>query len=361
LIEVGKDHFSNNRFYEAERCFREEGGDQGNLWLGTLFEWTGDYEKAYEHALLGADNDHRACILARIVKHHGDWREAERACLKFLDGDHGVDVRFELARLYDKVGEFAKAWEHICIANASQTPMRINVSKALTGKWGWDKPSTSTEAPIFVLGMPRSGTTLLDRLLSTHPDVTSLGEYPATGALLKENPDHTDSMGDLDAQAKDWFEGLSGRVVDKTPYNFLRVPFLFGMFPGAKIIHLTRDWRDVMISNWFHYYTTEEYAWSYSLEEIKYVIRAKDCLMASWDGKIMDVPYEGLVTDPRFWMREIQEYCGLKEDWEFLDHRKEAKQLHTYSYEEVRKPISRASVGKWRNYQEFAPEVFRCR
>jgi len=364
LIEVGKDHFASNRFYEAENVFREaekKGNRRGTLWLGTLYEWKGEYEKAYDHCLRGPDSDHRAALLCRITKHHGDWREAERAALGQLDSKHGNEVRFELARLYDAHRVYDKAWRHITVANSREKASQPKFQHILSGKWEAGKPSQSQESPIFVLGLPRTGTTMVERMLATHPDTTPVGEFERTGNMLKAIPQFWDNMGDLDHAAKVWHTGLERRVLDKMPFNFTRVAFIRGMFPQAKIVHMTRNWRDVLVSLFFRNFElkTDDYAWAYSLDTIKHMIRAHNAVMTMWSGPVLNIPYEGMVQDPGFWVPVMQEFCELSPSDGWRNFHRD-RNLHAYSYEEVRKPLYDTSIDRWRNYYELDKEAFLC-
>ncbi len=230
---------------------------------------------------------------------------------------------------------------------------------------GYDDPS-----PIFIVGMPRTGTTLVERLLSTHSQVVSIGEFPDFPVLLRSLGDELQGQaasGQSDVElslALDFHElgrryvnaardlaGESPRFVDKLPYNFLYGGYLQAALPQAKLINLTRDPLDTC----YAVYKTQffsAYPFSYDLDELADYLISYRRHIAHWQevlpAGMLDVSYEALVQNPEAEARRIVDWCGL--DWEpaVLDFHRQETPSTTASAMQVRRPFYTESIGAWR-------------
>ena len=226
--------------------------------------------------------------------------------------------------------------------------------------------------PIFILGMPRSGTTLVEQILASHPDVYGAGELDDIGLLGREllkidkhGKIVPDCLADVTVEQ---CHQLAGRylarldeiapgkvhVTDKMPQNFLWVGVITLLFPNAKIIHCRRDPLDTCFSCYANDFATG-HAYAYDLATLGKYYNEYWRLMHHWQTVLgipmLDVSYETLVADQETMTQALLDYCNLDWDDRCLQFYANPRAVATLSYNQVRKPIYSHSVGKWRNYQ----------
>jgi len=244
-------------------------------------------------------------------------------------------------------------------------------------------PGEPAPGPIFIVGMPRTGTTLVERILGSHADVVSLGElvdFPAEMTALAERayvstgskePDLLRASLQMDfaelgrnyLKAVQPLAGGSKYFIDKLPFNFRYCGLIHQALPNAKIVHLTRDPLDTCYAV-FKTLFINAYHYSYQLDELAQFYVAYRRTMAHWHavmpGVICDVSYEDLVADPPAQCRRLLDWCGLPWQDEVLDFHRSRVASTTASAAQVRKPIYTSSVQKWRNFaQQLQPVVRR--
>ena len=234
----------------------------------------------------------------------------------------------------------------------------------------------SSSEPIFVVGMPRTGTTLVERILSSHSMVLSAGELQNFGISLKRSAG-TPSKRVLDEQTLERgvevdfaalgaeyvastrpLTGSKPRFVDKMPLNFFYIGFIHFALPEAKIICLRRGPLDTCLSNFRQMFAVgfSYYNYAYDLEDIARYYAMFDRLMSHWadvlPGKVLQVAYEDLVRDQEAQTRRLLQFCGL--DWEprCLDFQDNAAPVATASAVQVRERLYDTSIGRWRRYAD---------
>jgi tetratricopeptide (TPR) repeat protein len=240
--------------------------------------------------------------------------------------------------------------------------------------WGVD-----TELPIFIVGMPRSGTTLVEQILSSHPEVFGageLGELPRRLRQLRKEAGQAEAdfcACKLDAAAAaalgaGYLQHLSKlgggavRVTTKTLDKYLHLGLIAALFPRARVVYCRRDPLDVCVSCYVQNFKDLNYTWS--LEDIGAYHREYERLMEHWRKvlplQIHEVKYEELVERPEKVVRALLAYCGLNWDDRCLRFFANRRVVRTASTLQVRKPLTRASIGRWKRYRAHLGPLFRA-
>ena len=218
--------------------------------------------------------------------------------------------------------------------------------------------------PIYVLGLPRSGTTLTEAILGAHPDVRPLGERAATAVLLHDTIE-MDLSFDEQAQSafrekdKEMLPQLAAEhlaYVDKMPENYRFIGFLKTAYPECKIINMVRDPKDIALSMWRGHFAGTALNYTYDLRAMSSRFNIYAHMMRHWhrvfDGQILDIRYEDLVGDLPHWSKRIAEFCEL--DWveDMAAPHKTSEQVLTLSANQIRQPVHSRSIGKSRQYDD---------
>lgn len=227
--------------------------------------------------------------------------------------------------------------------------------------------------PIFILGMPRSGTTVLERMLGNHSQVAQAGELIDFGMQLHWEADTASTHGDafiaripeLDlaevgrrylAQTR-WRAQGKAFFIDKQPPNWVLAGLIHAALPGARILHLVRDPMDVCFSNWRAFFG-DTYVYSYALHTLLAYYRGYRRTLAHWHavmpGAILDVSYAELVREPEAVLRRVFGFCGLAWESGCTDITRNAAPSATLSAAQVRSPLHARAFGEWRRY---APQL----
>jgi tetratricopeptide (TPR) repeat protein len=236
-------------------------------------------------------------------------------------------------------------------------------------------PADIGPQPVFVLGMPRTGSTLIDRILSSHPEVTSMGELGCFKEAMKVVTGYGGGEGfhehfysqrdrdiDLDRLGQLYVNAAapadySGRwFIDKYPMNFMDLGLMAEALPQAKFIHTIRHPLDTVFGNFKQLFTLGFYHYSYDLKEAaEYYLLYRD-LMAFWHarypGRILDVVYEDNIADPEGNARRMLDYLGLGWDDRVLRFHENNAPVDTASLSQVRRPIYKTAVGHWQRYEK---------
>ena len=303
-------------------------------------------------------------------------------------------ANFALAKELEDVGEFAGSFEALREANRlKRSTLHYSVQDDVRtmqemmtaySKEALDRITDGdpTAGPIFIVGMPRSGTTLVERILASHSDVASLGEavdFPILMAALARSVQeragppqqdllHASLQMDFAELGRTYLAAVRPRAkgrawtVDKLPFNFRYCGLIHKALPNAKILHLTRDPMDTCYAV-FKTLFVNSYHFSYQLDELAEFYVAYRRTMDHWHavlpGVIHDVSYEELVADPPAQCRTLLKWCGLPWQEGVLEFHRTATASTTASAAQVRKPIYKSSVAKWRSVTTQMQPVLR--
>jgi tetratricopeptide (TPR) repeat protein len=236
-----------------------------------------------------------------------------------------------------------------------------------------------SDRPVFIIGMPRSGTSLVEQVLASHPLVHGAGELTDIGEIANalrsnagtspDSPDWTTHLTreHLDAAARRYLDRLTEfsrdalRVTDKLPHNFLHLGLIEMLFPEARIIHCVRDPVDTCLSCYIQDFGGQ-HLYSVRLDWLGRQYNDYLRLMAHWKAVIglpfLEVRYEQLIAEPEAEIRRLVEFCGLPWDEQCLRFHEIDRPVSTQSYDQARRPIYRSSAGKWRRYTAHLGELF---
>lgn len=308
-----------------------------------------------------------------------------------LDPAGQAAALYALAKELEDLGEDARAFETLSRgAAAKRSTLHYDVAAeiatldAMAAAWTPEamaatSPGHDGEGAIFIVGLPRTGTTLLERMLGRHPEVGSAGELmdfaQALGAAARNAQQRHPGLGlveaslrmDFAALGRDYLAGAREaapprpRFIDKMPVNFLYCGMIHRALPRARILHLVRDPMDACHAIYKTLFN-QAYHFSYDLAELGAYYLAYRRLMAHWHqampGQILDVRYEELVSDTELQARRVLDFCDLPWDPAVLSPDANDSPATTASAAQVRQPIHRSSVGRWRRHREgLAPLV----
>jgi tetratricopeptide (TPR) repeat protein len=375
--------------------------------LGLLHEEMGepDLAEAYYRTAVRIDPAH-ATALARLASMlRGDLPAADLEAIRRLENEPSVipteriKLLFGIAEVLDGRGAFSEAasWlQHanaVALAQLGQIGNRYDKSahhRFVTELVGTFTPSVferlagsgaETSRPVFIVGMPRAGTTLIEQILASHPEVHGAGEIPLARRSFEEVPEVMQrsgltlscipdiSPGQLDELASRHLQrleaidgGRATRIINKMPENYFYLGLLALMFPRAIVIHCRRDLRDVALSCWLANFI--EVRWAHDFDDIAARIAEYQRLMNHWrdvlppDFLVHDVDYEAIVDDLEGVSRQLTAVLGL--DWHpaCLEFYRTRRPVKTASQNQVRRPIYRSSVGRWKLYQDELAELF---
>lgn len=299
---------------------------------------------------------------------------AKEACLRFALGKYFDDTRqFDLAfPQFERANELnLQTWRRRGGAGYEEAAQARRIGH-IVGHFGHAALSQPRFAhpsarPVLVLGMPRSGTSLAEQILASHPDVHGGGELPFWGKAIKRYGMEADNGKEpaavLPTIATELLRQLHAmsptakRVVDKMPNNFLHIGLFHAAFPNARIIHMQRDPVDVCLSIYFNAFAASQ-RYAGKLQHLAHYYGQYERLMAHWrrvlpEGTMLEVPYEALVQDLETWSRRMVEFIGLPWDGRCLRFHENQRAVRTPSNWQVRQKISTASLQRWRNYEKF--------
>jgi tetratricopeptide (TPR) repeat protein len=310
-----------------------------------------------------------------------EWLEtAERIANSKLSASSEVRLRFALGKFYDDTKNFDLAFSNYQRANTllksqevkydstEQTKAVDLVKQLCSHKWiNAHRPLVNTSnRPIFIVGMPRSGTSLSEQILASHPSVYGAGELDFWNSACRVNPLPTlaregaelqlAQLGNEYLRVLNTFSADALHVVDKMPSNFMHVGLLRAVYPNCRIIHMQRNPIDTCLSIYFQHFNST-HAYAYDLEHLAHCYREYRRMMAHWRevlpaDTMLEIPYEALTQDQQGWTRKMLDFIGLPWDDRCIAFDKKERVVGTVSNWQVRQKITTSSVERWRNYEK---------
>ncbi len=299
-----------------------------------------------------------------------------------------AEMQLTLAELLDKQGDYPRAFA-AARAGKALHPERSDPAQEQATATALERVFTARrlrqppfgleeeERPLFIVGMPRSGTSLIEQILAAHPAVYAAGEVEElgriTGELAGGNPAAWPARaaaldaGSLEALAQRWLHPLTQaaggaqRIVDKMPHNFEKLGLIALLFPKARVIHIQRDPRDICLSIFFHSFTGY-HPYANDLEDLARHYLYYHRLMAHWRAvlplPLLELRYEDLIAEPDAHIRRLLAFAGLPWDAQVEQFHASRRQVLTASRFQVREPIHRRAAGRWQRYaRQLAPLV----
>ena len=286
-----------------------------------------------------------------------------------------VRLEFTLAKALDDQGKTNDAFAHYARANAlkratykyDMNSFEKHVDKTIH-HFDQDRVNhlyhpecAQSQRPVFVVGMPRSGSTLIDQILTSHPSFASIGESKALPLCLPGQDAQLTSgsikaLGEAYLTRTDDRAGNSARLIDKMLFNFLRIGLIATALPKARIIWCTRDPLDIGLSIWQLLFT-EKLPWAYDLGEIGRYFHVHQRLMRHWQrifpGRIYEANYETLVMHQEQETKRLLDFCDLDFDERCLHFHETQRPIKTASAGQVRQPVYNSSIGKGKRHEQY--------
>ena len=393
LSELGRQDDAVAQFRKAIEIDPDHAKAHSNLGtalseLGRLDEGVAHYRKAIEINPEFAEAYRHLTFSKTYSKYDDDIRVMEEIFAQpDIPDEQRMHLAFGLGKSFEDLQQYEKAFEFFAEGNAiKRKSFNFEIEK-------WDtyfKKLKATldsslfrrhqgvgcadETPIFILGMPRSGTTLIEQILASHREVHAAGELVTLSKTIEASFDERTYPKDILHVDGDVFERLGGEyihqvrekskeatfITDKMPHNFIHVGMIKLMLPNAKIIHCKRCPKDTCLSIFKTYFANVDHTYAYDQNELGQYYNLYLELMEHWQsvlpGFIHEIQYEDVVSDQEAQTRALLAHCDLEWDDACLSFHKTDRPIKTASAAQVRQPIYKGSVQSWKRYEtQLAP------
>ncbi|MHC4081337.1 MAG: tetratricopeptide repeat-containing sulfotransferase family protein [Planctomycetota bacterium] len=335
----------------------------------------------------GTEDAGMAVVYARIAVHDREYGKAVEVASRHVDDDTGDEIRrslwFDIARAHEQAGDYDRAFEAYTTGKqmrarpwdpAAATERHENLMAVFTAETlqALPRPSEPSVQPVFIAGMPRSGTTLIEQIIDAHPEAFGAGEILDLPTLLADlnirissTLAYPECVRDMD---QDDVNGLAGEYLDRlgryAPHaaricnkdlgNYQHLGLIAAVFPEARIIHSRRDPLDTCLSCYVQKFAPGSHEYSADLRHLGMAYNDYLALMDHWRRigiPMLEVDYEDLVENQERVSRKIIEYCGLPWDERCLRFHESGRQVITLSHEQVKRSMYSSSVGRHRHYE----------
>ncbi len=395
-LKEGKTEQAKENYVKALKLSKQSSSDETiNMALGNLNQQTGEFDAALENYKIinklnplntAAD---KAISTIHKYKNSNDphFLSMKNKISKIKDQNDLKSLYFGLGKACEDFKEFQEAFKYLSLGNLiMDKQLQYNVEddkklfleiKRIFKKIKIESIKPLKEKIIFILGMPRSGTTLVEQIISSHKDVHGSGELNYMTEAIesfsrnKENKnlrlwkifkDITQiDFEDLKKMQIEYSEKLrlhdfkNKIITDKAPLNFRWIGFIKIIFPNSKIIHCNRNPMDICFSNYKNSFSAGSLGFCYSLDKLGQFFNLYKDLMLFWDdkfkGQIYQLSYENLINNKEEEVKKLLDFCELNWDESCLNPHQNKKAVATASLAQVRSPIYKSSIEKWRNFE----------
>ena len=354
---------------------------------GKISEADEAYERIIEIDPYDAEALYRRCHNHKFTKEEADAIEPRllTSLERQQQDEHQASVLYSAGKVFQDCGEYEKAFEYLKKANELRIPASSKrvFNEIANAKAGFTKAfmaarqekgyGLETDQPIFILGLPRSGTTLTESICGAHSRITAGDEQPYMGGLTKPLGIQSDNTslfvsrieGITPAQSREMAEhylemtkiahGTTPHFTDKMPHNFIRIGLIKLLFPNARIIHCMRNPLDNAVSLYSNSMRPFHNQYKSNLKTLGLYYIQYRSLMQHWHdlfpGAILDVYYEDMVVNTELVARKMIDYLGLEWEDGVMDREGSQRSVKTLSAWQVRQPVYTSSSGRWRNYE----------
>ena len=403
LVNLANLNLKENKIKETKECLDKasqisklpETDIIVNLALGQYHEHLGNFDQAINYFNIVNKLNPENVVADKSISLIHKYQNKDDPHLKLMEQklNSGVSkdnlrhLYFAIGKAYEDLKEYKKSFSYLNLGNKitdkefnynidSQKKLFSNI-KELFINFDPTKTLKSEKKIIFVIGMPRSGTTLAEQILSSHKKVYGAGELSFLEFAVKEILKVNDSFLDKDINninieklkkvqqeyinGIDLFNYKEEYIVDKAPLNFKWVGLIKLIFPESKIIHCKRDAMDICFSNFKNNFASKTIGFGYNLKKLGIYYNLYKDLMIFWknkfDNDIFDLSYEELINNQKETTKNLIKFCDLEWDENCLSPHKNDKAVSTASLAQVRSPIYSSSIKKWENYSDELKEL----
>lgn len=387
-------------YQQAASCFeksiKSNSANAGVFFnLASTLKFCGDFagaRTAYEQSILLKPDYFKAhaalTSLGGITREHNHIERLRKLREKAIDPDDALCIAHALSKELEAISEWDGAMVALNLAKQKKYVQRHfnfsrdnelfkKLSDYYSSRTGRIKTGYIHNRPIFVTGMPRTGTTLVERVISGHPAVASGGELYNFSVAVKQmigsissefisadfveqfDRINLERLGQAYIESTNYLAGEKPFLVDKLPLNILYAGLMIEALPAAKVVCLDRNPLDTIVSNFRQLFSFQDSTFSYSLSlehAARYYIefrKLSDQLMQIYPDNFYRVNYETLVTSPEIEIRKLLDFCGLSWDEACLHIDQNTKPVATASAVQVRQPITASGVGQWQRYSSY--------
>jgi tetratricopeptide (TPR) repeat protein len=371
--------------------------------LGLLLQDLGNFAEAAAEFRRALDEDSGMVLAWSNLAHVTRCGSADDPIVQGIErrrrevpagSEDAVLLDYALGKLYDECADYPRAFD--CFRRANEA--KAAVARFDAERWSAvvdrlietctpellariGAQASASDLPVFVVGMPRSGTSLVEQIVASHPDAAGVGEldfFNRAAGWLDTEPSQVPAALQRLAVDAGWLAKMAAayleqpelralpgrrRIVDKMPYNFLHLGLIAALFPRARIVHCRRDPLDTCLSIYFTYFEGR-HDYTYRLADIAAYWRDYARLMQHWQrllpDRILQIDYERLVAAPEAESRALLQFIGLDWDARSLDFHAARRAVRTRSNVQVRERLYTRSVGRWKNYAPHLDELRRA-
>lgn len=374
----------------AERPMALLGLGRANLEAGNTFKATEAFETLLEKYPENSAGYHYLSISRKFSPDDPLIPKLQSLANK-IDGDDtsAIALNFALGKMYDDCKQWDDAFRHYVVGNRlcnkhyDYQPALVDAyCKEMVSVFNPDfflthlDCGTESRLPVLIVGMPRSGTTLTEQIISSHPQVIGAGEVEfwvnapiSMPYILDTSVNYPECMANIASDkavnlAERYISQLCktagagttpARITDKFPHNFVHLGLIATLFPNVPIVNCKRDAMDNCLSIFFQSFGGK-HAYAYDLANIGHQYKYYERMMAHWHkvlpGRILDINYEDTISAPEYWSRKLIEHVGLAWDDVCLAPHKLERTVKTASQWQVRQPIYKTSVQRWKHYEK---------